>query len=30
MTGAGMVQQVINGLNLGCLYALIAIGYTLV
>jgi branched-chain amino acid transport system permease protein len=24
------IQQVINGLNLGCLYALIAIGYTLV
>jgi branched-chain amino acid transport system permease protein len=30
MTGAEAVQQVINGLNLGCLYALIAIGYTLV
>jgi branched-chain amino acid transport system permease protein len=30
MTAAMMVQQLINGLNLGCLYALIAIGYTLV
>ena len=25
-----VIQQLINGLNLGCLYALIAIGYTLV
>ena len=30
MTAAVLVQQLINGLNLGCLYALIAIGYTLV
>ena len=31
MVPAGLVvQQVINGLNLGCLYGLIAIGYTMV
>jgi branched-chain amino acid transport system permease protein len=30
MTAAALIQQLINGLNLGCLYALIAIGYTLV
>ena len=30
MTGAGLAQHLVNGISLGSLYALIAIGYTMV